>query len=94
MDKDYIRYKNKVKNSNNVYHPTRMRLRKKLGKSSDDCERSSREIIQLVEKLPNKIRNNITIELCNGEPKTTGNHINLFGQPILLSAKMWNTKNS
>ena len=65
MDKDYIRYLQKVKNSKNVYNATRMRLRKKLGKSSDDCEHSNNEIMQLFKKLPNKSISNISIELFN-----------------------------
>ena len=68
MNKDYIRYLNKVKHTNNVYHPVRMRLRKKLGISSNDCKQSSREIINLLENIPNKLIQNISIELCS-KPK-------------------------
>ena len=63
MDKDYIRYLQKVKNSKNVYNPTKMRLRKKLGKSSDDCENSNNEVIQMLKKLPNKMITKCSVEL-------------------------------
>ena len=38
MDKDYIRYLQKAKQIKNLYNPTKLRLRKKLGKSNDDCK--------------------------------------------------------
>ena len=68
MNKDYIRYLNKVKHTNNAYHPVRMRLRKKLAISSNDCKQSSKEIINLLENIPNKLIQNISIELCS-KPK-------------------------
>ena len=34
-----------------------MRLRKKLGKSSDDCKAIVDETIQLIDNLPKKFRN-------------------------------------
>ena len=68
MNKDYIRYLQKAKQTNNVYNPTKMRLRKKLGKSSDDCIQSKKEIINLLGNIPNKLIQNISIELCS-DPK-------------------------
>ena len=75
MNKDYIRYLNKVKHTNNVYNHTKMRLRKKLGKSNVDCEQSSKEIINLLENIPNKLIQNISIELCS-KPKIS--NVTLF----------------
>ena len=79
MNKDYIRYLQKVKLSKNVYNPTKMRLRNKLGKSSDDCKASSYETVQLIENLPKKFHKGA---LRPGS-KPVGNFITFVG-PMLL----------
>ena len=79
MNKDYIRYLQKVKLTKNVYNPTKMRLRNKLGKSSDDCKASSYETLQLIDNLPKKF--------CNGaitlNAKPAGNFLTLVGPTFI-----------
>ena len=84
MNKDYIRYLQKVKLSKNVYNPTKMRLRNKLGKSSDDCKASSYETIQLIDNLPKKFRNNGVIR---PDAKPVGNFLTLVG-PTLIPLRL------
>ena len=79
MNKDYIRYLQKVKLSKNVYNPTKMRLRNKLGKSSDDCKASSYETIQLIDNLPKKFHKGA---LRPGS-KAVGNFITFVGPALL-----------
>ena len=83
MNKDYIRYLQKVKLSKNVYNPTKMRLRNKLGKSSDDCKASSYETIQLIDNLPKKFHKGA---ICPGS-KAVGNFLTLVG-PTLIPLRL------
>ena len=55
MNKESYKFVTKFRNKKNAYTPTRMRLRKKLGKSCDDYIESNNEIIDLMYKLPNKV---------------------------------------
>ena len=80
MNKDYIRYLQKVKLSKNVYNPTKMRLRNKLNKSSDDCIASSNETIQLIDNLPKKFRNNGVLRPGS---KPVGNFLTFVGPTII-----------
>ena len=79
MNKDYIRYLQKVKLSKNVYNPTKMRLRNKLGKSSDDCKASSYETVQLIENLPKKFHKGA----LRPSSKPAGNFITFVGPTLL-----------
>ena len=80
MNKDYIRYLQKAKHTKNVYNPTKMRLRKKLGKSSDDCKASSYETVQLIDNLPKKFLNKGVLRPCS---KPDGNFITFVGPTLL-----------
>ena len=79
MNKDYIRYLQKAKQIKNVYNPTKIRLRNKLGKSSDDCKASSYETIQLIDNLPKKFHKN-AIRPGN---KAVGNFLTLIGPTLI-----------
>ena len=83
MNKDYIRYLQKVKLSKNVYNPTKMRLRNKLGKSSDDCKASSYETIQLIDNLPKKFHK----DAIRPGNKAVGNFLTLVG-PTLIPLRL------
>ena len=65
MNKDYIIFLQKAKQTKNVYNPTKLRLRKKLGKSNDDSRQSSLEIFNSLENLPNKLIDKITFKIFN-----------------------------
>ena len=56
-----------------------MRLRNKLGKSSDDCKASSYETVQLVENLPKKFHKG-ALRLY---AKPAGNFITFVGPTLL-----------
>ena len=83
MDKDYIRYLQKAKQTKNLYNPTKLRLRKKLGKSNDDCKASSYETVQLLDNLPKKFHKN-SIRISD---KPVGNKITLIG-PTLIPLRL------
>ena len=83
MNKDCIRYLQKVKLSKNVYNPTKMRLRNKLGKSSDDCKASSYETVQLIDNLPKKFRK----DAIRPHAKPAGNFLTLVG-PTLIPLRL------
>ena len=83
MKKETYKFITKFINTKNAYTPTRMRLRKKLGKSCDDYIESNNEIIDLMYKLPNKVRGNLSLCPCDGKPKNGCNYIAIEGGSLI-----------
>ena len=83
MKKESYKFVTKFINTKNAYTPTRMRLRKKLGKSCHDYIESNNEIIDSMYKLPNEVRGNLSLCPCDGKPKNGSNYIAIEGGSLI-----------